>query len=77
MQAAWGGNWERREVAMITANDQVWRCQGVTGISVEVDGGAAVHVEAYVTRARPLGFVCILGMDVIEALGGVTVGGGQ
>ena len=73
VQAAWGGEWKRRDVAMVTASDQQWTCQGVTRARIEVDG-AAVYVEAYVTSVRPLGFPCIMGMDAIVQLGGVLVG---
>ena len=73
VQAAWGGEWRKRNVAMVTVSEQKWMCQGVTVASIEVEGGVTVHVEAYVTNVRPLGFPCILGMDAIGALGGVTV----
>ena len=53
VQAAWGGEWTRRNVTMLTVSEQAWTCQGVTVASVEVDGGATVQVEAYVTGVSP------------------------
>ena len=75
VEAGWAGEWTQQDVVVITANEQRWKCAGVATAVVEVSGGACASVEAYVMNMKPLGFACILGMDAIGALGGVTVRG--
>ena len=48
-------------------------CDGVGQVSVQPQSGVKAVVSALVVREKPLGLDLILGMDGIEALGGVTV----
>ena len=50
-----------------------WKCQGTSKVRVAVEGGAEVEVIANVSSVKPFGFECVLGMDVIKKLNGVTV----
>ena len=65
--------WERHPVNVITASGHNLRCAGVADISVQVPGLNAVTVSALVTEEKPLGFLMVLGMDGVQALGGVSV----
>ena len=50
-----------------------WSCQGTAKVLVEAKGGGEAEVSVNVSTAKPFGFECVLGMDVIKKLGGVTI----
>ena len=50
-----------------------WRCQGTSKVSVGAKGGGEATVVANVTSEKPFGFDCVIGMDAIKKLRGVTV----
>jgi ribonuclease HI len=45
----------------------------VGSVDVRAGGGGDVSAQVFVVDFRPLGFDCILGMNAISALGGVTI----
>ena len=65
--------WERRSVSVVTVSGQQLKCAGTAEVDVEVPGLRPVMVSALVVEERPLGFNVILGMDGVEAFGGVMV----
>ena len=58
---------------MMQIGGEGWRCQGTSEVHIAVDGGDEVQVKANVTSEKPFGFDCVLGMDAIKKLRGVTV----
>ena len=65
--------WRRRAVVMKQIGGDGWRCQGTAKVLVEAKGGGEAEVSVNVTTAKPFGFECVLGMDVIKRMGGVTI----
>ncbi|KFD49597.1 hypothetical protein M513_09540 [Trichuris suis] len=68
--------WTRRPVALLAVNGKELECQGMGEVGLERPDGGRATVEAIVVDAKPLGFDFILGMNGIEALGGVFVSKG-
>ena len=66
-------SWKRQNVSVVTVNGQKQRCAGVGRVCLQVRSGNPVEVEAFVVEFKPLGFECILGVNGIVALGGVTI----
>ena len=66
-------SWERKNVNVVTVNGQKQNCEGVGHIRLQVSDGKSVEVDAFVTNFKPLGFECILGLNGIKSLGGVTI----
>ena len=58
---------------MVTASGHHLKCAGTADINVRVPGLEAVTISALVVEEEPLGFRVVLGMDGVQALGGVTV----
>uniref|UniRef100_A0A5S6Q1P2 Integrase catalytic domain-containing protein n=1 Tax=Trichuris muris TaxID=70415 RepID=A0A5S6Q1P2_TRIMR len=69
--------WTRRPVSLLAVDGKELRCQGTGIVSLEQNGGRRATVEAIIVNAKPLGFDFVLGMNGIEALGGVTVSKGR
>ena len=65
--------WFRKSVAMTQMGGTDWKCQGTSKVRVAVGAGVEVEVRANVTSVKPFGFECVLGMDAIKKLKGVTV----
>ena len=65
--------WRSGNVVMTQIGGSGWRCQGTASVCVAVDGGDRVDVVANVSRTKPFGFECVLGMDAITKLGGATI----
>ena len=66
-------NWKRQRENIFTVSGERSECDGVGQVSVELEDGTKAVFSALVVREKPLGLDLILGMDGIEALGGVTV----
>lgn len=66
-------SWTRKNVTVVTVNGQKQNCEGVGRICLQVGDSKPVEVDALVTNFRPLGFECILGLNGIKSLGGVTI----
>ena len=58
---------------MVTVSGQKQSCEGVGYIRLQVHDNEPVEVDAFVTNFKPLGFECILGLNGIRSLGGVTI----
>lgn len=65
-------SWVSENVSVLTVNGERQRCLGVGHVQISVDGFSAT-VKVFVVGFKPLGFSCILGMNGISALGGVTI----
>ena len=65
--------WFRKSVAMTQMGGTDWKCQGTSKVRVAVGAGVEVEVRANVSSVKPFGFECVLGMDAIKKLKGVTV----
>ena len=66
-------SYRNEAVEIITVSGQRQACEGVASVRVSVPNGRSVVINAYVVAFRPLGFDFILGMNGIEAFGGVTI----
>ena len=66
-------SWERKNVSVVTVNGQKQNCEGIGRVCLQVGDGESVEVDAFVTSFKPLGFECILGVNGIKSLGGVTI----
>lgn len=66
-------SWMKGAVDMVTVSGEKWRCEGTSIVHLQLSGGAATDIRVCVTTAKPLGFMAILGMNGIIALGGVAV----
>lgn len=64
---------EKRSITVTTVNGQKQRCLGTTRISLRVHNCQPVNIDALVVDFKPLGFECILGVNAIASLGGVTI----
>ena len=69
----WCKKWKRQNVGMLTVAEERWRCMGVADVQIVIPGGLAVNLEAYVVSSKPFGFPCIMGLDAMDELGGVTI----
>ena len=69
-------SWERSDTSLVAVNDSPVRCCGRAAVSLGVRG-ATVNVRAVVVPARLLDVDVLLGMTGIDALHGVSVGGGS
>ena len=58
---------------MVTVNGQKRNCEGIGRIHLQVGDSESVEGDAFVTKAWPLGFEFVLGLNGIKALGGVTI----
>lgn len=58
---------------MRTVSGERYQCDGSGPIRVCLPNGAAADLDVLVVMEKPLGFDLVLGMDGIEALGGVTL----
>ena len=65
--------WTRRKASVTTVNGQLQECKGVGRVWIRTADGAEAEVDALVVDFKPLGLDCILGVDGISALGGVTI----
>ena len=63
--------WERKSAGVLTADGRTLNCQGYGKIKVEVGQDPVVDIEALVVDKQLLGFILLLGIDVIKELGGV------
>jgi len=66
-------SWERKSVSVLTVNGQKQHCEGVGRIRLQVHCSEVVEVDAFVVNFKPLGFECILEVNGIKSLGGVTI----
>ena len=71
----WCGEWQRQNVEMLTITEEKWKCLGVARVRMETPGGLSTEVGVNVMATKPFGFPCILGLDAIRQLGGVTIRG--
>ena len=58
---------------MVTVSGDQLKCAGTADIRIEVSKLDPVIVSALVVTEKPLGFCMIMGMDGVQALGGVLV----
>ena len=65
--------WRRGAARVVTVSGQQLECAGTGDVQIVVPGCQAVMVSALVVGEKPLGFGVIVGMDAVQALGGVTV----
>lgn len=65
--------WTKGAVDMVTVSGEKWQCEGTGVVHLQLSSGASIDICVCVTTAKPLGFMVILGMDGITALGGVAV----
>jgi len=65
-------SWQKRHVSVVTVNGHKQRCEGVSHVWLQVHDSKPVEVDASVVNL-PLGFECILGINGISSLGGVTI----
>ena len=71
----WCGKWERKDIEMLTITGKKWKCLGVARVQMKTEGGLMLEMEVNVLETRPFGFSCVLGLDAIRRLGGVTIYG--
>jgi len=57
----------------VTVNGQKQNCEGIGRVCLQVGDGESVEVDVFVTSFKPQGFECILGVNGIKSLGGVTI----
>ena len=65
--------WSKRHISVRTVSGESYRCDGTGPARVSLGESVSVDLNALVVREKPLGFDLVLGMDGIEALGGVTL----
>ena len=65
--------WTKGAVDMVTVSGEKWQCEGTDVVRLQLSGGASTDICVCVTTTKPLGFMVILGMNAIRALGGVAV----
>ena len=70
---SWCKTWTKSAVCLVTASGDKWQCEGTGTSQFQLHSGARADISVCVTTEMPLGFSFILGMDGINALGGVTV----
>ena len=71
--APYCASWTRKSADVMTVSGQRQRCEGVGRVKLRVCNGSSVVVGVYVVDFKPLGFVFILGINGISALGSVTI----
>ena len=65
--------WVRKAVSVVTLGGESQSCVGVGSVVVSLPGCRGVKVRMLVVDFKPLGFDCILGMNGICAMGGVSI----
>ncbi|XP_043204508.1 uncharacterized protein LOC122371842 [Amphibalanus amphitrite] len=65
--------WTARQTNVKTVSGEAYRCDGVGPIELSLGEERSVTIDALVVKEKPLGFDLVLGMDGIEALGGVVL----
>ena len=65
--------WSSQQVDMRKIDRTSRACCGVGTVSVHTNGGSHVILNMLVARKRPLSYDLLIGIDVIQALGGVTI----
>lgn len=65
-------SWYNEAVEIATVNGQSQACEGVASVRA-TSNGQSVLIDVYVVAYRPLGFDFILGMNGVEAFGGITI----
>ena len=69
--------WQRRNVDLRTIDGQIMRCMGTGKVELRVNGASEVSIDVIVVDRHPIGYKFILGMNGIEALGGVSIQSAQ
>ena len=65
--------WQRRNVDLRTIDGQIMRCMGTGKVQLRVNRTSEVSIDVIVVDRNPLGYKFILGMNGLEALGGVSI----
>ena len=65
--------WSEHSLRVVTASGHDLWCIGTADVRVIIPGLDPVTISALVVRTRPLGFQMVLGMNGVQALGGVSV----
>ena len=65
--------WKHSVINMVTVSGEKLNCIGTAEVDLGIHGAPSAIINAVVVAKKPLGFAMILGMDGIEALGGVQV----
>ena len=66
-------SWSRKPVSIVTVGGGRQTCLGTGRIHVCKPDGSEFHIDALVVDFMPLGYTCILGMNAISAMGGVSI----
>ena len=66
-------SWTRKPVSIVTVGGSRRTCLGVGRICICTRDGVNIYVDALVVDFMPLGYSCILGMNAISAMGGVSI----
>ena len=65
--------WKHSAINMVKVSGEKLNCIGTAEVDLGIRGSPSAIINAVVVAKKPLGFAMILGMDGIEALGGVQV----
>ena len=65
--------WNKRQISMRTVSGEDYRCDETGPIRVSCGESASADLDVLVVIKKPLRLDVVLGMDGIEALGGVTL----
>ena len=71
----WCDEWQRKDVEMLTIAEAKFKCLGIATIRMQTMGGLSTEMGVNVMGTKPFGYQCILGLDAIRRLGGVTIPG--
>lgn len=63
--------WKRQDGEVLTADGKVLKSRGVISIEVHIDNWNPISIDVLVVGSKLLRFDLLLGIDVIERLGGV------
>lgn len=66
-------SWSRKPVSIVTVGGGRQTCLGTGRINVCKPDGSELYIDALVVDFKPLGYTCILGMNAISAMGGVSI----
>ena len=65
--------WSSQQVDMWTIDRTSWVCCGVGSVSILTNGGGHAIVNVLVACERPLSYNLLIRIDMIRALGGITI----
>ena len=65
--------WSNQYVDMQTIDGESQAYCGVTTVSILTSGGGHAIVNLLVAREKPLSYDLLIGIEVIQALGGITI----